>query len=125
MPILIDSWHAACRSGELREKNAWGSTLTLAFLPWVKSADPELEQVLRLEEAIGHERDVVSWRYGVLYGMLWPRGEQQYEVSRYARGILSVNLPECDRLLVLAAVPRSTRRVDLSNPGWFQELATL
>lgn len=112
----------------LREWNAGeerlGIDVDARVFALVKSADPELEQVLRLEEAIGQERDVVSWRYGVLYGMLWPRGVQIRSESLRAWNPFQ-HLPECDRLLVLAAVPRSTRRVNLSNPRWFQELATL
>jgi hypothetical protein len=90
----------------------------------VKSWDPELERVLRLENVVVPGSSTASWRYGVLYGMFWPRGAQIRNESLRAWNPFG-ELPECDRLLVLSAVPRTTQRVNLSGALWFQELARL
>ena len=88
----------------------------------VKSADPSLDQALRLHhENDGHD-GTAAWRYGVLYGMFWPRGAQIRAEALRAWNPFE-RLPDCDRLLVLAALSRSTRAIALSSTDWFDELA--
>jgi len=64
----------------------------------------------------------MAWRYGVLYGMFWPRGAQIRSESLRAWNPFE-RLPDCDRLLALAVVPRLSQEVSLSNPRWCDELA--
>ena len=89
----------------------------------VKSSDPALEQALPIDQRIDAESTTTVWRYGVLYGMFWPRGAQIRSESLRAWNPFE-RLPDCDRLLVLAVVPRLSKEVSLSNPRWFDELAS-
>jgi hypothetical protein len=88
-----------------------------------RSTDVALEQALSLAlPSDPASQAATSWRYGVLSGMLWPRGAQiraqtfrltnRYEPSE-----------ECDRLLVEVAVGRQRPRIDLSSETWFEQLA--
>jgi hypothetical protein len=90
----------------------------------VKSADPALEEMLQSNHRIDAGAVTAAWRYGVLYGMFWPRGAQIRTESLRAWNPFE-RLPDCDRLLALAVVPSSTRQVLLSSPRWFEELAPL
>jgi len=90
----------------------------------VKSSDPTLEQALPVDQRVAVDSATTSWRYGVLYGMFWSRGAQIRSESLRAWNPFH-RLPDCDRLLTLAAAPRSTRQVMLSSPNWFEELAAL
>jgi len=90
----------------------------------VKSSDSSLEEALRIRGTVEAEVINSSWRYGVLYGMFWPRGAQIRSQSLRLWNPFE-QLPDSDRLLALAVVPRSTREVAVSNPGWFEELTTL
>lgn len=90
----------------------------------VKSSDANLEEALRLTGPIEGTTINASWRYGVLYGMFWPRGSQVRGQSLRVWNPFA-DMPDSDRLLVLAAVPRSTRQVAVSSADWFEELATL
>lgn len=88
----------------------------------VRSEDRRLEQSLGVNAAGDSDRVRAVWRYGVLYGMLWPRGAQvRSETLRPANAF--ERLPECDRLLVLAAIPRPVVGVILAGENWFQDLA--
>ena len=119
-----DRFVARCLREWTEAEGSLGIDVDARVFSLVKSSDSELERVLRVEEAIGEGPDVISWRFGVLYGMLWPRGAQVRSESLRAWNPFR-QPPECDRLLVLAVVPRSTRRVSLSSPRWFQDLANL
>jgi len=88
----------------------------------VRSSDPNLEAALGLDGGNEPEPDRQAWRYGVLYGMLWPRGGQLRSESLRARNPFTT-MPACDRLLVLLTTPRSIRTVQLDRDGWFQELS--
>jgi hypothetical protein len=90
----------------------------------VKSADPALEEMLQANHRVDAGSVTAAWRYGVLYGMFWPRGAQIRTESLRAWNPFE-RLPDCDRLLALAVVPSSTRQVHLSSPRWFEELAPL
>jgi hypothetical protein len=54
--------------------------------------------------------------------MFWPRGAQIRAEALRAWNPFE-RLPDCDRLLVLAALSRSTRAIALSSTDWFDELA--
>jgi hypothetical protein len=90
----------------------------------VKSSDPALEQALPIHQRLDAEAATAAWRYGVLYGMFWPRGAQIRSESLRAWNPFE-RLPDCDRLMVLAVVPRLVPEVSLDIPRWFDELAGL
>jgi hypothetical protein len=90
----------------------------------VKSSDSSLEEALRIRGTVQAGIINSSWRYGVLCGMFWPRGAQIRSQSLKLWNPFE-QLPDSDRLLALAVVPRSTREVTVSDPGWFEELTTL
>jgi hypothetical protein len=88
----------------------------------VKSTDTRLDQALGLTLQDDGDDATAAWRYGVLYGMFWPRGAQiRAEALRGWNPF--ERLPDCDRLLVLATLSQSTRSIALSNPDWFGDLA--
>jgi hypothetical protein len=87
----------------------------------VKSADSDLERALGVSPAGDSPASRASWRFGVIYGMLWPRGAQVRAESMRAWNPYE-RLPECDRLLVLAAFSHAPRQVFLSNAAWWSDL---
>ncbi|GAB6179923.1 hypothetical protein JCM14036_12420 [Desulfotomaculum defluvii] len=62
------------------------------------------------------------WRFLVVYGLLWPRGN-----TVRARTLQSYNpfarMPDCDRELVLDALHAEDVVVPLGNPSWRQRVA--
>lgn len=88
----------------------------------VRSDEASLEQLLGLADIGESEKTRRAWRYGVLYGMLWPRGAQLRAESLRSQNPF-VHPPPCDRLLVLRTTPRAARSIELARDGWFHELA--
>lgn len=88
----------------------------------VKSSDAGLEDALGVTPVADSPSGLRAWRFGVLYNMLWPRGAQVRAESMRAWNPYE-RLPDCDRLLVLAAVSRSVQQIAVSNADWFDELA--
>jgi hypothetical protein len=90
----------------------------------VRSDDDQLELALNVAPLGDSDAARASWRYGVLYGMLWSRGAQ---VRAESLRITSpyAQLPEPDRLLVAAAVARPALLVLLTSATWFNDLAQL
>ena len=111
---LAREWHAA--------EIALDVDIDARVLALVKSSDVALERALGVTPVGDSDGALASWRYGVLYGMLWPRGAQVRAESLRAWNPFE-RLPDCDRLLVLAAVSRTTRQIDVSAANWFEELA--
>ena len=87
----------------------------------VKSSDHALEHALGVTAVGDSDAARAAWRFGVLYGMLWPRGAQIRTESLRAWNPYD-RLAECDRLLILVAVPRTARQVFLSADEWFGQL---
>lgn len=116
-----DRFLARCQRDWKAAEERLGIDVDARVFALVKSTDPELERALRLEDLIVGEGSS-SWRYGVLYGMFWPRGAQVRTESLRAWNPFA-DFPDCDRLLVTTTVPRVSRRVQLANAGWFEELA--
>jgi hypothetical protein len=85
----------------------------------VKSSDAALERALGVSPP-GDSGSIQAWRFGVLYGMLWPRGSQVRTESLLAWNPFE-RLPDCDRLLALATISGSAPQVRL-NDGWFEQL---
>jgi hypothetical protein len=100
-----------------------GIDIDARVFAFVKSSDTSLEVALRISGTVEAETINSSWRYGVLYGMFWPRGAQIRSQSLRLWNPFE-QLPDSDRLLALAVVPRSTREVAVSSPEWFEELTT-
>jgi hypothetical protein len=87
----------------------------------VKSSHVGLERALGVPPVGDSDAARAAWRFGVLYGMLWPRGAQIRTES--LRAWNPYDRPtDCDRLLVFAAVSRSALQVLLSNDEWFDRL---
>jgi hypothetical protein len=83
------------------------------------SGDTALEGALGVVPESRTEETRSSWRYGVLYGMLWPRGAELRSQTMRANNPFMRSI-ECDRLLVLVAVPPVMRSVPLSNASWHE-----
>ena len=111
---IVQAWNVA--------EQRLGINIDARVFAYVKSTDPALDSALGVTPVTDSVRERASWRYGVFYGMLWPRGAQVRaatlrQSSPYSR------LPECDRLLALAVVSRPVREVMLGSETWFEELA--
>lgn len=99
-----------------------GIDIDARVFAFVRSGDPSLEQALGVNAVGDSEESRAAWRYGVLYGMLWPSGAQiRTETLRAVN--LFTPLPDCDRLLVLVAMFRSANEVELLDDSWFEKLA--
>lgn len=99
-----------------------GVDIDTRVFAFVKSFDSTLEEALHLN-LDANPNDVRVWQYGVLNGMFWPRGAQIRGESLRAWNPYE-RLPDCDRLMLLTALTRVTREVQVSNPSWFEELAS-
>jgi ATP-dependent helicase Lhr and Lhr-like helicase len=86
-----------------------------------KRTDPGLEQALGVAPPGDTAEEREAWRFGVLYGMLWPRGVQVRTESLRARNPFEA-LTDCDRLLVHAVLSRSRPSVVMDDPQWREEL---
>jgi hypothetical protein len=88
----------------------------------VKSADSGLEGALGVTPPNDSPAGLRAWRFGVLSNMLWPRGAQVRAESLRAWNPYE-RIPDCDRLLLLAAVSRPTQQIAVTAPDWFDQLA--
>jgi len=113
LAAAVDAWQAS-------ERNL-GVDIDARVFALVRSSDPALEQALGVTPVGESDRARAAWRFGVLCGMLWPRGAQVRTESLRAWNPYDA-LPECDRLLVLAALPLSVRQVLISSDLWFEQL---
>lgn len=117
-----DSYLALLMRDWLDAERRLGIEIDARVLALVRSADYRLEQALGVNAVGDSDRARAVWRYGVLYGMLWPRGAQvRSEALRPVNAF--ERLPECDRLLLLVAIPRPVVTVTLGGENWFQDLA--
>lgn len=111
---LVAEWDAA--------EQRLGIDVDTRALALVHSRDTALETALAIVPEGRTDDARAVWRYGVLYGMLWLRG------SDLRSQMLRPNNPfgrriECDRLLVLAAVPQRREAVSVQDPSWFENVS--
>jgi hypothetical protein len=116
LATVIRDWMAA--------EQRLGIDIDARVLAFAQCSNPHLERALGLSAPGGSDQARSAWRYGVLYGMLWPRGAQVRAEALRHQSSFSV-LPDCDRLLVLAAISRPVRTVTLANDTWFAELSRI
>jgi hypothetical protein len=89
-----------------------------------KSGDEGLERALAVLPPGETDAARANWRFGVLCGLLWPRGGQLRAQN------LRLPTPfepwqECDRLLLQAVVPPSVHQVSVDEVDWFDRLSAL
>jgi hypothetical protein len=116
LATVVREWSAA--------EERLGVDIDARVLAFAQSSNPRLERALGLPAPGESDEARAAWRYSVLYSMLWPRGAQVRAEALRHQGSFSV-LPDCDRLLVLAAVSRPVRAVTLTNDTWFAELSRI
>lgn len=90
----------------------------------VKSADDALERALQVTPAGDSDAARANWRFGVLGGMLWPRGTQLRVENLRLRNQFEAS-QESDRLLLLSSVARPVEQVRVSATDWFSQLSDL
>jgi hypothetical protein len=90
----------------------------------VKSSDESLDRIFAGELVVSTDSSAVAWRYGVLYGLFWPRGAQIRAESLRVWNPFERAL-ECDRLLVLVALANSKHEISLEERDWFEQLAQI
>ncbi|WP_437763391.1 protein DpdJ [Sorangium sp. So ce281] len=117
-----DSFLAACVRDWHHAEVLLGVDVDARVFAFARSHDDALEQALQVAPPDSSDRMRAAWRYGVLMGMLWPRGAQVRAESLRAHHPFA-SIPECDRLLVLAALRRSPPVVELDDGPWFEGLA--
>jgi hypothetical protein len=92
-------------------------SLALAY-----SRHTDLEAALAVVPEATTDDGRAAWRYGVIYGMLWLGGSELRSQELRANNPFSPRI-DCERLLVLSAVPRRRAIVRLSDDSWFEDLA--
>jgi hypothetical protein len=100
----------------------FGMEVDLRVFALVESTDASLEAALMVSAPSGLPQAVAAWRYGVLYGMFWPRGSQVRSEALKNNNPFD-SLPETDRLIVLTAQRPSATQVSVSEPAWFESLS--
>lgn len=99
-----------------------GADIDARVFAAAKSGDDELEEALAVSPVGISDVARAAWRYGVLYGMLWPRGAQvRAEAMRTSNPFAQI--PAADRLLLSAALTRPSLSVHVSTATWFEELS--
>jgi ATP-dependent helicase Lhr and Lhr-like helicase len=99
-----------------------GIDLDARVCAFVHRIDPGLESALGVAPPGGTDGEREAWRFGVLYGMLWPRGAQVRTESLRTYNPFE-QLAECDRLLLAATVPNGRPCVVLGEPKWLERLS--
>jgi hypothetical protein len=113
---IITAWDEA----ELR----LGIDVDARVLALMHSRETGLETALGVAPEGGTEEARASWRYGILYGMLWPRGAELRAQMMRANNPFAPWI-DCDRLLVRVIVPRATGSVLLSDASWYELVAQI
>ena len=101
-----------------------GVDVDARILALVHSRETALERALGVAPEGGTEEARASWRYGILYGMLWPRGAELRAQMMRANNPFAPWI-DCDRLLVRVAVPHAIRSVPLSDASWYEVVAQI
>jgi hypothetical protein len=110
----LDEWRSAEESLDIN--------IDVRVFALVKSADPTLSSSLGVAGLPSDIASTASWRYSVLYGLLWPTGP-----ALRTEGLRTwspfEHIPDCDRLLVSSALAFSMKTVLVSGMNWFEEFA--
>lgn len=103
---LIRSWH--------EEEERLGIEIDARVFAYIASSNDHLDQAL---SHLGLVQPNPYWRFQVIYGLLWPRGN----ILR-SRALSSYNpftvLPDADRELLLDVLQMNDRTVWLDDPDW-------
>ena len=108
-----DEWQAA--------ENALGIEIDVRVFALVKSSAPNLLSALDLENYAASAS--ASWRYSILYGLLWPSGSQLRTEGLRAYSQFE-SFVDCDRLIVGTALTQSVRRISVNIDGWFTDFSS-
>jgi hypothetical protein len=110
----LDEWRSAEESLDIN--------IDVRVFALVKSADTTLSSSLGLAGLPSDAASTASWRYSVLYALLWPTGP-----ALRTEGLRTWNpferIPDCDRLLVSSALAFSVKTVLVSGTTWFEGFA--
>jgi hypothetical protein len=115
-----DAFLGSCVRDWDTAEQSLGIEIDLRLFALLQSGRSELEQALQVVPPGDSDHARAAWRYGVLSGMLWARGTQVRHESLRAYNPF-FELPECDRLIVLATVPRLVHQVALTDETWFEQ----
>jgi hypothetical protein len=114
--MLLRDWTSA--------EHRLGVDIDARVFALVASADETLERALQVVPPGDSDSARANWRFGVLSGMLWPRGAQLRVESLRSRNPFEA-IQASDRLLVLSSVARPVEQVQASSADWFSELSAL
>ena len=110
----IHEWDAA--------ESRIGIDIDLRVFCLYKSSDEGLAGALGLGAGTATTLANESWRYSVVYGMLWSKGSQLRVEGLKAWSPYGA-IPACDRLLIVAAIDDSIRLIPIGQAGWFASFA--
>jgi hypothetical protein len=116
MAKLLRDWSSA--------EQRLGVDIDARVFALVKSADDALERALQVVPPGDSPSAKANWRFGVLAGMLWPRGTQLRVENLRLRNPFEAR-QESDRLLLLSSVLRPVEQVRVDAPDWFSRLSSL
>lgn len=113
---LLQDWNTA--------EQRLGVDIDARVFALVKSADDALERALQVTPAGDSDAARANWRFGVLRGILWPRGTQLRVENLRLRNPFEAS-QESDRLLLLSSVARTVEQVRVGATDWFSQLSDL
>lgn len=109
LSCLLRRWDAA--------EERLGIEVDTRVFAYGQSEHDLLDQVLRDDGPLPPESEQRHWRYATVYGLLWARGSA---IRREALRIHSpfLNMPDCDRQLVTAALPEGPQPIRIELDDW-------
>lgn len=110
--VVKDEWQAA--------EITLGIEIDVRVFALVKSTAPNLLSALDLENYASSASP--SWRYSILYGLLWPSGSQLRTEGLRAYSQFE-SFVDCDRLLVVVALTEFMRRISVNDATWFEDFS--
>jgi hypothetical protein len=108
--------HAAVDRWKSTEEKL-GVEVDSRVMAYLLSSDDEIDQAMSAKPSAGNNDDLRRWRFGLIYGLLWPRGHQVISGSLQSYNPYK-DMEPSDRHLVLHALGQQVIAVELGDDGW-------
>lgn len=100
-----------------REEERLGIELDARVVAYQLSLKDELDTALSFAGIDAPTGDPGKWRFGVIYGLLWPRGAQMRQAGLYLRSPFA-DLPAVEPLLLMRYLEKDTAVIDICTGEW-------
>ena len=105
------------------EESRLGLEIDLRVICYWFSQESDIDRVAT-EVGISEDHDLTTWRMNAIYGLLWARGRTIRQSSLKLRNPFC-ELPQIERLLVIASINDDREMVSIMNDDWLKQVATL